>query len=85
MNKEPAVNSENFHSETIDENLPLEAFEIETLSEIENIPPEAPAKIWTDTNIRILIDLCTKYDNEFSTNIKKHVWQKIARLNYQKL
>lgn len=35
-------------------------------------------KIWSDDNIKLLIELCKKYDEEFQKGVKKKVWCKIA-------
>lgn len=39
-----------------------------------------PGKIWTETNIRILFELCKKFEHEFETSIKKLVWKKVAKI-----
>lgn len=45
-------------------------------------PPLASpsTRMWTDTNICMLIELYKQHQNDFETSIKKHVWQKVTKL-----
>lgn len=42
--------------------------------------PDSDKKLWTKESILILIDTVKKYDEEFSSSVKKHVWVKVAEV-----
>ncbi|CAG9770172.1 unnamed protein product [Ceutorhynchus assimilis] len=44
-----------------------------------NAHPET-AKLWTFDTTNFLISLVKKYDDEFQSKVKRHVWQKIATI-----